>query len=64
MKIDKEQYRFFRTPQNIEDWDSVSSRFIRIVTVDPDLDHRLGRLLALFATDLPEWTGDYAHHGH
>jgi hypothetical protein len=39
-------------------------RFIRIVTNDVDLDIRLSRLLSLFATDMPETTGGYAHHGH
>lgn len=39
-------------------------RFIQIVTYDPALDADLGRLLSLFATDMPKVSGDYAHHGH
>jgi hypothetical protein len=56
--------RFFKRPEGMDDWDSVTSRFIRIMCHDPDLDVRLARLLALFATDMPKLTGDYAHHGH
>ena len=41
-----------------------TKRFIQIVAYDPDIDFSLSRLLALFATDLPIMTGDYAHHGH
>lgn len=41
-----------------------TKRFLRIVCHDPELDYRLSRLLALFATDMPTTYGDYAHHGH
>ena len=42
----------------------VTRRFLQTVCYDPDLDQRLSRLLVLFATDMPETYGDYAHHGH
>lgn len=47
-----------------ESKDACSWRFIQIVGSDPDLDQRLSRLLALFATDMPKTYGGYAHHGH
>lgn len=40
----------------------VARHFIWTVCSDPDLDYRLSRLLALFATDMPKTYGDYAHH--
>jgi hypothetical protein len=64
MKYKDRKMRFFRSPENVEDWDSVTSRFLRIVTIDPDLDYRLSCLLVLFATDMPKTVGGYAHHGH
>ena len=42
--------------------DACTWRFIHIMASDPDLDYRLSRLLLLFATDMPETYGGYAHH--
>ena len=41
-----------------------SKRFIWMMTRDPQLDYDLGRLLLLFAVDMPITQGDYAHHGN
>lgn len=45
------------------DWDEISKEFIWIIGSDPDLDYRLGRILLLFAVDMPEMSGGYCHHG-
>jgi hypothetical protein len=45
-----------------ENKDKTTSEFIRIVTLDVELDYRLGLILGLFALDPPPMQGDYAHH--
>jgi hypothetical protein len=46
-----------------QELDETTRRFLRIVTSDPDLDFRLGRVLMLFGTEMPVTHGGYAHHG-
>lgn len=57
-------HRVYRQPLNVEDWDVITTRFIRMVCTDAELDYNLSRLLMLFAVDMPETQGGYAHHGH
>jgi hypothetical protein len=37
--------------------------FLRLIASDPELDHKLSSILCLFATDMPQTKGGYAHHG-
>lgn len=53
---------WFNLPANPAD-DRITSQFIiHLICSDAELDHRLSRLLGLFAVDMPPTVGGYAHH--
>jgi hypothetical protein len=57
------KFRVYRKPLTPQDWDMITSRFIKLLASDIEIDWMISSLGPLFAFEPPKGLGGYHHHG-